>query len=238
MTTEFSSEVLEKTPERVAKFLTAIGAKPTIRTVLAKAGMDDDAITEGRTLLLDCLAAPGPPAAQTDTPDAKKQRDAVAELDEWDGPNFGRYHAALRRFSPSAADYVFHELSAATGSEAVTAVATFLARLDTLEQGSDEARADEREEDKAAVALLAERRLDADERRRLQGLVDLALGPVPLAPGVPPSDAAEVRMGKLTALKLWFDDWAATARAVVKRRDYRIRLGLAHRRSPEPSGGE
>src|SRR4051812_42755432 len=45
----YSDEVLEQTPERVTKFLSGLGAVPTIRTLLAQAGMSDDDIIEGRT---------------------------------------------------------------------------------------------------------------------------------------------------------------------------------------------
>jgi hypothetical protein len=44
-----------------------------------------------------------------------------------------------------------------------------------------------------------------------------------------PADRREA----LAKLRAWFDEWAATARAVIKKRSYLIRLGLAARKSPE-----
>jgi hypothetical protein len=38
-------------------------------------------------------------------------------------------------------------------------------------------------------------------------------------------------MANLRELRAWHQDWAETARSVITRRDYRIRLGLAQRRS-------
>src|SRR5262245_61698334 len=96
----YSDEVLEQTPERATKFLSGLGAVPTIRTLLAQAGMSDDDIIEGRTLLLAVLAAPRSPEAVRDTDKAKAQRAAVAELDQWDEPNFARFQAALLRRFP------------------------------------------------------------------------------------------------------------------------------------------
>jgi hypothetical protein len=108
----YSSEILEITPERATRLLSGIGAVATIRTLLAEAGMTDQAIIEGRDLLLACIAAPRGAAAVVDTDDAKAQRASVAELDEWDEPNFGRFGATLKRHYPSAGAYVFANLSA------------------------------------------------------------------------------------------------------------------------------
>jgi hypothetical protein len=233
---DYSDEVLEKTPERATKFLTGLGAVSTIRTLLAQAGMTDDDIVEGRTLLLACLAAPIARMA-ADTEGAKAQRAAVAELDEWDEPNFARFAASLRRHHSSAGDFVFKNLSASTGAAAVNGVATFLARVDALESGSEQDRKDTKKEDKKAVELLAKRGLDKHERARLQALVDVALGPTePLAS----SEAAQTvdgnRRKALTALKDWYEEWSTAARVVVKKRGYLIRLGLANRKSPSTNG--
>jgi hypothetical protein len=231
---EYSDEVLEKTPERATKFLTGLGAVATLRTLLAEAGMADDDIIEGRTLLLACLAAPIPRVV-VDTEGAKAQRAAVAELDEWDEPNFARYSATLRRHHPDAGEFVFKELSASTGVAAVNGVATFLSRVAALASGSEAERKATRKEDKKAVELLAKRGLDEEERARLQALVDVALGPT--APMVPSEAAAagdENRRKALTALKDWYEEWSTAARAVVKKRGYLIRLGLATRKSPTP----
>ncbi len=38
------------------------------------------------------------------------------------------------------------------------------------------------------------------------------------------------RLDDLRALRAWYDDWAETARTVMTRRDYLIRLGLAKRK--------
>ena len=96
--------------------------------------------------------------------------------------------------------------------------------------GTDPTRADSKKEDKKAVALLAQRTFTPAERKRLSDLVEVALGSTgPLAaPGVANDPA--LRRERLLALKLWYNEWATTARAVIRKRVYLIRMGLASRR--------
>ena len=230
---DYSDEVLEGTPERATRLLTGIGAVATVRTLLFQAGMTNDAITEGRTLLLACLAKPQDPGQELDTESARAQRASTAELDEWDEPNFARIAATLRRHFPGAGEYVFRDLSASSGPAAVAGVATLLQRLDALESGSDAGRAATKKEDKKAVELLATRRFDKAERARLAKLVESALGPT--APLDETSDSAGTeRRAALTALRGWFEEWSTAARAVVKKKSHLIRLGLANRKAPAP----
>ena len=232
---EYSDEVLEETPERVAKLLNGIGAVPTIRTLLAEAGVDDDDLEEGRALLLAVLAALPAPNQSQDTEEARAQRHAVATLDEWDEPNFTICEATLRRRFPDQRDYVFAgDLKASIGIAAATGIATLLARLDALEKGTDPHREKNRKQDKEAVEFLAKKKkLDKKERDRLQKLVKLALGPTSALPEAPEPTATIARREQLVKLKEWYDEAASTAKAAVKKRAYLIRMGLASRKSPK-----
>jgi hypothetical protein len=232
---EYSDEVLEAAPERATKLLTGIGAVATIRTLMVQTGMTNEAIAEGRTLLLACLAKPQDLGAQMDTDEARAQRAAMAELDEWDEPNFARIAATLRRQFPGAGDYVFRDLSPSTGSAAVKGVATLLQRITALESGSEKDRAATKKEDKKAVELLASRRFDKAERARLEALVHVALGPTAPLPEASEDRGAD-RRAALTELRGWYDEWSTAARTVVKKKSHLIRLGLANRKSPEPKG--
>jgi hypothetical protein len=225
----YSQEVLEGTPERVTKFLQGIGALPIVRTLLAQNGMTDEDIKEGRALLLECLAEPIEAAPQVQTESAVAQRAAVAELDQWDEPNFARFGATLRRHHRSAYEYVFHDLKPATGPLAVQGIATFLARIDALEAASDPSRSDSKKADAEAVALLEARGLTRAERKRLKKLVDVALGPTAALAEMPKINTS-ARLVALSELRAWFDEWSTTARAVVKKRSDLIRLGLAARK--------
>jgi hypothetical protein len=227
----FSSEVLEATPDRATRLLSDIGAVATIRTLLAEAGMADQDIIEGRDYLLACLAAPRGISAAVDTDDAKAQRASVAELDQWDEPSFGRFGATLKRHYPSAQAYVFANLSASTGVAAVHGVATFLTRIDALEGGTDPDRQATKKDDKKAVELLAKRGLDKAERARLQKLVHVALGPTATLPQQSGQQTPAERVKALTTLREWYEEWAAAARSVVKKKSYRIRIGIATRKT-------
>jgi len=230
---KYSKQVLEETVPRAAKLLNAIGAEPVIRTLMKQGGMTDEHILEGGQLLLACLGQLPSPAAQKDTEEASQQRAATAELDQWDEPNFTRFGATLRRHFPSAGAYVFHNLMSSTGAEAVVGVATLLTRIDALDKGSDPARGDTKKDDKKAVELLATRGLDKKERARLADLVEVALRPTTTL--APLDESVLARQAKreaaLTALKDWYEEWAATARTFVKKRSYLIRMGLASRKS-------
>jgi hypothetical protein len=231
---EYSDILLESTPDRVTKLLGGIGAVATIRTLMFAAGMTDADIIEGRALLIEALAAPEGAGVPSDTEAAKEQRAATAELDEWDEPNFARYRAALKRHHPDAGAYVFRDLAASTGAAAVQGVATFLSRLDVLEQGTDPSREATREADRSAVAFLAKRGLDRAERTRLRARVDVALGPTTPLPEALAQDHQARRREVLIQLRDWFEEWSTTARAVVKKRSYLIRMGLASRRPRKP----
>jgi hypothetical protein len=239
---DYTDEVLEATPVRVTKFLLGLGAVPAIRTLLEQGGMTDKDIGEGRRLLLDVLAAPRasgspgePVAVQAPRAAAAVQapRAAAAELDRWEKPNCARFRAALRRRFPDVEAYVFDGPAPAKGAIAVNAVAKLLARIETLEEGSDPRRAGTRQADRRAVALLSRRGLDKTERRRLQTLVDVALGASFTPPPAPrPQAEGARRRAALRELRAWFDEWSSTAKAVLKQRNHRIRLGLASRKPP------
>jgi hypothetical protein len=234
---EYSPQVLEETPARVTRFLHGIGAVAIVRAQLADAGMTAEDLLEGRNLLIACLALPESLPTATDSDDAKASRAAAAEIDAWDEPNFARYGAALRRRFPEVHAYVFRDLEASNGPEAIRGVATFLARIEALASGSDPARRGTKQSDAKAVALLESRGLDAGERKRLDKLVKLALGPTETI-DVPPTEATDDRRAhRLAALKGWYDEWATTARAVIKKRMYLIRLGLAQRK-PSQKGAQ
>ena len=89
-----------------------------------------------------------------------------------------------------------------------------------------------RKEDRKAIALLAERGITAECRERLGKLVSLALGPTEPLPELKLTVDPAERRRCLTELKLWYEDWSQTARALIHKRSQLIRLGLAQRRSP------
>jgi hypothetical protein len=237
-TDEYTDETLEAAPGAATTFLCALGAVPEIFTILCASGMTADDIEEGQKLLMDALSVPRPTNTPKDTEEAKAQRNAQAALDNWDEPHFRKIKATLVRHCPSAGLYAFDNLTASKGPASVAGVATLLARLDALETGSDPARASTKDSDKNAVALLTKRGYDAAERKRLAALVKVALSSASPLPEPPPNDAAVARRAKLLSLKLWLNEWTAVAHADVKKKAYRIRLGIATRRSPSQGNAD
>lgn len=123
---------------------------------------------------------------------------------------------------PDQAAFVFANLQPAVGTAAVLTVRLFLEWLDALENSPD--RIATRDKDLEALATLEKRGITQDERQRMRSLLNIAQGLSTT------TNTADTRLDDLRALRAWFDDWSETARIVVTRRDYLIRLGLAKRK--------
>lgn len=225
-----SETVLEEAPGRAIKFLRAIANNPVIYAQLAAAGFTPDDYQQGWHLLHVASGYTATPAA---APVKTPAFQAMQELDDWDEDGFRRIRAALERLHPEQEALVFGDgLAASTGPSSVVGVKKLLDRLDELESG--ESRKKTRKQDHAALATLAGRGFDKEERARLRGLVATAQTvSAPAEPAAVPN-AAERRQA-LEALYLWFKDWSQTAHAVIKKRAHLITLGLAKRKSPRKS---
>jgi len=211
---------LEATPERALPFLRAIATNQTIRYALLGAGYSDTEQTEGWKLLLAATGYAQPkPAADADA----AARKAITELDDWDEAGFRRIHAALERHHPEQDAFVFAGLEPSRGSAAVLGVSKLLDRLNQLEQGT--------EAERAAIATLTKRGITPEVRAHLHSLLVLAqsVGPIDAPPA--PDASSEAQQRALEALSVWYKDWSETARAVIRRRDHLILLGLAKRKS-------
>lgn len=75
--------------DRAIKFLGVMSLSPPIRRILAAAGYDDRAHAEGWGLALQVMGYTAPPPAP-DAWRAPEQERAVGELDQMDGPTWGR----------------------------------------------------------------------------------------------------------------------------------------------------
>jgi hypothetical protein len=110
----------------------------------------------------------------------------------------------------------------------VLGVATLLDRLDALEKSPE--RKATRKADQAALDTLTKRGISTAERARLRALVTTATTAAKSEEDA--SDAADDGVPNEALLKLhaWYGEWSEVARAVIKRRDHLIRLGLAKRK--------
>jgi hypothetical protein len=229
-TSTYEQQVLQDTPERVLPFLRSIATKLEIRMAMSNAGYSDEEQQVGWKLL---LAATGYSAAPEPVTADAKARAAIAELDAQDESLFKRIHAALGRLHPEQDGFVFNGIGPGQGAAAVVSVSKLLERLDAL-KGSPKREAT-READHAAIATLTQRGIDDALLAKLKELVAVAQMAQPVENVVMTAEETAVREQALRELLTWYKDWSETARAVIRRRDYRIMMGLAKRRQADDS---
>jgi hypothetical protein len=230
-----SESVLAALPPKALQFLSTLSRSVPIRAALAARGYDDSEHERGWALLLEVTGYRAPLAnSQTLATDV---RDAVVEIDAWDEPNFRIIRAALESRHPEQAVFVMGDLSASTGYASVPGLAKLLDRLDELESGKD--RKATRKEDHAALATLEKRGITKAERARLHGLVETAkkadmpeaVEHLEKAAEGSAQKSKQAQAEALRKLYAWYREWSETARSVIARRDYLIRLGLAKRKA-------
>ncbi|HEY5956856.1 MAG TPA: hypothetical protein VIV60_09900 [Polyangiaceae bacterium] len=221
---DVTRETLEETPTRVLTFLRAAGTSAAIQAAMATRGYNREQHLHGWALL---HAVSG--YQDTALPVDSRVRDAIRQLDEWEADGFQVVAASLKHRYPEQAAFLLGGPSNVTA--AVPSVKQLLDRLDALESASDKQQAS-RTKDEAALSILAQRGIDAKERRRLRELVTAAES----APEVSAVDSEAVARSEallvkgLVVLRAWFEEWSTIARVAIKRRDYLIRLGLAKHR--------
>ena len=213
-----SARTLEGIPARAFTFALGVAQSVPARSALATKGFDNDehAYAWAR---LQALGEFGLGLPQIDA----QVRDAVVELDAWDEPNFEAIRNALLRDHVEQATFLFDNLEATQGAEAVLGVERLLDRLDLLESG--DGREATRDKDLAAIALLAKRGYTRQERHRLRRLVTLTRSVAPA-----PKLTDQARQQLLVELYRWLADWSSQARQCITARSTLIRLGLAKRR--------
>ena len=219
--------VIERDIKRGTRYFHGVTTVPAIANVLAGRGYTDAEHQQGLGYLAKMLGFRSPSPVMVPTSSIY----ARGKLDEWDGPNIAIARAALTHRFPDQATYVVGDLTNQAGYEAVLNVITFLERVTALRDGTDPNRAGTRDADKAAVALLGQRNVFTPTiEAELRGLVAEATATAPQSPQVEVIGIDDYNQATL-AFHEWLADWRETARAVITRRDYLIRLGLAQRRS-------
>jgi hypothetical protein len=223
-----SEWALRELPARVVVFLRAAGTHPPLRAVLEAGGYGPSEHAEGvRLLAATCPYRDG----GLDPADDAEARDAVAELERWAKRHLGRLRAALERLHPDVR--IVPDANGLDGANAVLAVATLLGRVRELERANEV----DAQPNRAVIETLTRRGFDGTTRQRLGELVEVAqradapsgvsaLGASALGVETETDDAPDA---EIVALHAWFEDWAATARALVERKDWLIRLGLRER---------
>lgn len=226
-----SRQVLDETPPRVLRFLTAVSRSPEIRAALAGSGYGAADHQEACELLLRLLRYREPPPGPVEPPAVA----ARAELDTWYERHGRLIRAALQLRYPAQAQFLLTDLAGAGEGQGLVAVVLLLDRLDALEQSP--ARLATREEDHEVLALLARRGITAEERARLRDVTVHGRGNDVSSRDPEASSHLAEQQETLRALHFWYREWSETARAVISRRDLLVRLGLL-RRQREVEGKE
>ncbi len=224
-----SRQVLDEAPTRAIRLLKTLGTHLAIRATLAARGYSDDDHREGWRLLHAAsgfnpqAAAPGAALA---APIDESVRSAIVQLDAADEPLVRILRASLGRRFPEQAAFVLDGVEATQGAGAVIVVATLLGRLDAL--ANDPARKKTRADDRKALDLVAQRGYGPERLAELRALVKKAQSSPDAPPAAAPVDDG-ARAAALGALHAWWKEWSEIARAVIRRRDHLILLGLARR---------
>lgn len=255
-TSQPSEWALRNLAARAATFLYAIAADVSLRGVMRTAGYTLADHEEGQTLL---CAACAYRASGHDSAEDVTARRAEAALFAWATTHLERYRVAIERVHPEQS-MLFAQLTCTTPAQAVLAVDTLLRRVADLPSRGRASSVrktlarrgltpDERtrlqELVNAAQAVTTPER-DAEVARVGVGRAG-ALGERGRTSSAGTSVESERTSGsgnsgelertdcggvspEMLALYRWYADWAVTARAVVRRKDWLERMGVYRRR--------
>jgi hypothetical protein len=225
---EITETLIERWLERGTKFFRTVSRNPVVRGSLLPRGLTDEELAKGWQYYGE-LHGFGGKAEDRPATKVTAAAQAINEVDSWDAPTYSAAHAVLDARYPLVARYLFENLEAAVGIDAVVGVERFLDRLAVLRAGN--APAIEPAEQQAAVALLGTRKIINETReaelRRLIATARLGARPEEVieAPDLDPR-----RQSVAESYINWLNEWREVARLAIHRRDYRIALGLAQRR--------
>ena len=211
-----SDSTLEALPARVVTFLRAIATRSSIRALMVEGGYRTQDHAEGWRLLMATgeIHERSPGATSR-----SRAATAIVQIHEWVTANFRRYRAALERLHPESA-WLFPEVDSRYPAESLLAMATLLKELRRGDAGQDA----------NLLATLAQRGLDSSEISRLSQLVRDAQS-VDAGPAGDEPDC-DTRTAELVALYHWYRDWVESAKPFVKRKDYRLQMGIGAKREP------
>jgi hypothetical protein len=233
-----STITLERIPGRVIKFLNAYGTNRAIRNVLIQQGFTAIEQQRGWALLKAASGGEATPEPTT-TVEELEVRSAVVSLDQWDEPNFAKLKAILAFEFPDTLAYLFRGgLEAKQGPEAVISVDLLCERVKELQDGSAPERTSKRDLDQAALGKLEKRGYTKQEWERLRALITTASKSLPATEDASNKEEERRFEEALLALYAWWKEWSTIARTTVKRRDQRISLGLAKRKSAKQDPAE
>ncbi len=230
-----SERTIERDLDRGVRFLRTLSLSPEIYTLLVSgAGYSPEEHERGWSLARALMGQKADMQAIKVAPSSplRPAEIALAQLDAYDAPAISRSKAALEAPFPEQNQYLTSGLKGETGGRAIGSTQTFLDRYRALKDGTDPERESSREQDREAMALLERRNIvnDAIEAKLRDAIAQTAEAPEEVVAQPSPKDTEAYHQAAYD-FHVWLKDWREQARAVIQRRDYLIRLGLAARRS-------
>jgi hypothetical protein len=226
---ELNEVQIERWLDRGSRFFKTVARNPVVRGELFARGLTNEELAQGWQLFTELHGLSNPQATRPMLGETAAAQ-AINELDAWDAPAFSAARAVIEGRFPDVARFLFENLEASEGINAVAGVERFLARVAALRDGKapglDAATA------RAAVELLATRKIvDPARETRLRTLIQIARrgaqpdeGPAPFEPAL-----IEARRHASNFIA-WLHEWREVARVAIARRGYRTSPGLAQRR--------
>jgi hypothetical protein len=212
----YSLTTLNETTHRVVALLTGLAASPDLAATLAARGFTQAECDRGLKLLNHALSIPDAVAPSRERAERRENLKAIDELEEFANREFRVVQAALRYEHPEALAQLFAGVEPTKGMGSVVAVEVFLRRFASLPN--------------RVQKLLRSRGFTEGKFKHLQDRIKVArIMPGDPAPPTPPA-ASPAREEALLDLRVWYSEWAETARAVIRSRRGLIRLGLAKQR--------
>ncbi|MDX9722312.1 MAG: hypothetical protein RBU37_16330 [Myxococcota bacterium] len=217
---------IDRALARGSKFLRALGINPRARRTLAAGGYSEADHQRGWELYLVLM---GNGRKHGNAIIGEEPKAAIEEIDRSDEPMFKLARFSLEGRYPAQCEMLFDNLSAQVGYDSVIAMQTFIRRVQALRAGSPE--------DQAAAELLRQRKiLTAERESALLHAIEVAMG-LKLPAAVPVDDDDSYQQAARDFIA-WLREWRGIASVLVTRRDDRIMLGLAKRRSSAGSKDE
>jgi hypothetical protein len=205
-----SRSVLRLIPERVVVFLHGVATHPEIGAALSACGYSKHEHAEGAQLLSDACSID---LHHEEFAAHARRIAAQRELGEWAARHLTRLQGAIAHVHPEHIG-LFDGILPLAPNGSVKAIRRLIQRLRALPAEAPGPR-----------ALIAARRVDDSEIDRLSALVEIARE----APTRSSKEAQRHYEARLHALYMWHTEWSHAARALIRRRDWLIQLGLAAR---------
>lgn len=226
---QFTEIQIDRWLERGGKFFKAVSRNPVVRGTLLSRGLTDEELAHGWQLYSELHGFGARGQTQTTTKETAAAL-AINAIDAWDAPAYSAAHAVLDKRYPQVSAFLFEKLEAAEGVATVAGVERFLDRVAELSNGT--APDIDPQNGREAVELLAIRRIvDATKTTELRQLIATAHAGARPNEVVVPLEADPHREQAAENYIQWLNEWREVARVAIARRDYRISLGLAQRRT-------